>query len=473
MILPILAYRMGPIGPRARRAPARWRPRRTRIALRGAAPRGGPAPRPPGCARGTAGRPRPAGGPRFRAGRGRRGPGAGLGARGRRARPRLGCGSVRGAGVPRAGRPRRLRRDDCAKMRTAIGRRSGPAVPAPTRQGSAAPGAAREQSRRTGPVLPAGCGAVPEKRQAHPRIPGRRALTGSPRAGKAATAARRRAPAFRIPRPLFRQPCGRSAPRPFCPPPCGRRTARRQHPCAPRRCPALRRAEPRRRRTRGLLQFPGPRAVPPRAAGPPPAGRIVPSRRAASGAPTRGSAAPAAQGREADTRQRRGRGAVIPAGGIGAPYRTREARGRGRGRPRGGWPRRLAAAAGPQSSRTAGGGKAGGRPSGTVISPRTSQPSRTAGGGKAGRGQSSAAGTHCALGGPRPPRRAPPPPGCAAGRAGRVRQGARTAARAGGPCRRKNENLCAYSVLKEWPHEHDFVTFGLLILNPEPIRLSM
>jgi len=31
----------------------------------------------------------------------------------------------------------------------------------------------------------------------------------------------------------------------------------------------------------------------------------------------------------------------------------------------------------------------------------------------------------------------------------------------------------SYSVLKELPHEHDLVTFGLLILNPEPIRLSM
>ena len=30
-----------------------------------------------------------------------------------------------------------------------------------------------------------------------------------------------------------------------------------------------------------------------------------------------------------------------------------------------------------------------------------------------------------------------------------------------------------YSVLNEWPHEHDFVTFGLFILNPEPIKLSM
>jgi hypothetical protein len=28
-------------------------------------------------------------------------------------------------------------------------------------------------------------------------------------------------------------------------------------------------------------------------------------------------------------------------------------------------------------------------------------------------------------------------------------------------------------VLKEEPHEQDFVTFGLLILNPDPIRLSI
>ena len=30
-----------------------------------------------------------------------------------------------------------------------------------------------------------------------------------------------------------------------------------------------------------------------------------------------------------------------------------------------------------------------------------------------------------------------------------------------------------YSVLNECPQEHDLVTFGLLILNPEPMRLSM
>ena len=36
----------------------------------------------------------------------------------------------------------------------------------------------------------------------------------------------------------------------------------------------------------------------------------------------------------------------------------------------------------------------------------------------------------------------------------------------------KNRNR-AYSVLNEWPQEHDFVTFGLLILKPEPMRLSM
>ena len=31
----------------------------------------------------------------------------------------------------------------------------------------------------------------------------------------------------------------------------------------------------------------------------------------------------------------------------------------------------------------------------------------------------------------------------------------------------------AYSVLNECPHEQDFTTLGLLILKPEPIRLSM
>lgn len=30
-----------------------------------------------------------------------------------------------------------------------------------------------------------------------------------------------------------------------------------------------------------------------------------------------------------------------------------------------------------------------------------------------------------------------------------------------------------YSVLNECPHEHDFTTLGLLILKPDPIRLSM
>ncbi|SVA27219.1 uncharacterized protein METZ01_LOCUS80073, partial [marine metagenome] len=29
-----------------------------------------------------------------------------------------------------------------------------------------------------------------------------------------------------------------------------------------------------------------------------------------------------------------------------------------------------------------------------------------------------------------------------------------------------------YSVVNEEPHEQDFVTFGLFILKPEPIRLS-
>ncbi len=35
------------------------------------------------------------------------------------------------------------------------------------------------------------------------------------------------------------------------------------------------------------------------------------------------------------------------------------------------------------------------------------------------------------------------------------------------------KNFVVYSVLKEEPHEQDLVTFGLLILNPEPIRLSI
>jgi hypothetical protein len=35
------------------------------------------------------------------------------------------------------------------------------------------------------------------------------------------------------------------------------------------------------------------------------------------------------------------------------------------------------------------------------------------------------------------------------------------------------KNFVVYSVLKEEPHEQDFVTFGLLILNPDPIRLSI
>ncbi len=37
----------------------------------------------------------------------------------------------------------------------------------------------------------------------------------------------------------------------------------------------------------------------------------------------------------------------------------------------------------------------------------------------------------------------------------------------------KMKNDVVYSVLNEEPHEQDFVTFGLLILNPEPIRLSI
>ena len=38
---------------------------------------------------------------------------------------------------------------------------------------------------------------------------------------------------------------------------------------------------------------------------------------------------------------------------------------------------------------------------------------------------------------------------------------------------KKLKKWFCYSVLNEEPHEHDFVTLGLLILNPEPIRLSM
>ena len=37
----------------------------------------------------------------------------------------------------------------------------------------------------------------------------------------------------------------------------------------------------------------------------------------------------------------------------------------------------------------------------------------------------------------------------------------------------KIKNDVFYSVLKEWPQEQDFVTFGLLILNPDPIKLSI
>ena len=38
---------------------------------------------------------------------------------------------------------------------------------------------------------------------------------------------------------------------------------------------------------------------------------------------------------------------------------------------------------------------------------------------------------------------------------------------------KKLKKRICYSVLNEEPHEHDFVTLGLFILNPEPIRLSM
>lgn len=37
---------------------------------------------------------------------------------------------------------------------------------------------------------------------------------------------------------------------------------------------------------------------------------------------------------------------------------------------------------------------------------------------------------------------------------------------------RKREKSVVYSVLNECPHEQLFVTLGLLILKPEPIRLS-
>lgn len=57
--------------------------------------------------------------------------------------------------------------------------------------------------------------------------------------------------------------------------------------------------------------------------------------------------------------------------------------------------------------------------------------------------------------------------GAGAGRGpGEVRS--RGAARA-----KRKEKGRRYSVLNEWPQEHDFVTFGLLILKPEPMRLSM
>lgn len=38
--------------------------------------------------------------------------------------------------------------------------------------------------------------------------------------------------------------------------------------------------------------------------------------------------------------------------------------------------------------------------------------------------------------------------------------------------KREREFLLTHSVLNECPHEQLFVTFGLLILKPEPIRLS-
>ena len=38
---------------------------------------------------------------------------------------------------------------------------------------------------------------------------------------------------------------------------------------------------------------------------------------------------------------------------------------------------------------------------------------------------------------------------------------------------KEREEKNVYSVLNEEPQEQDFVTFGLLILKPEPIRLSI
>ena len=65
--------------------------------------------------------------------------------------------------------------------------------------------------------------------------------------------------------------------------------------------------------------------------------------------------------------------------------------------------------------------------------------------------------------------------------AGRVRAGpggwaqgrVRTAQGRGAARVKRKEKEQAYSVLNEWPQEQDFVTFGLLILKPEPMRLSM
>ena len=65
----------------------------------------------------------------------------------------------------------------------------------------------------------------------------------------------------------------------------------------------------------------------------------------------------------------------------------------------------------------------------------------------------------------------------AAGAADRSRAGgaAEGGGRGRGPLRAQKgkKRSRAYSVLNEWPQEQDFVTLGLLILKPEPMRLSM
>jgi len=39
--------------------------------------------------------------------------------------------------------------------------------------------------------------------------------------------------------------------------------------------------------------------------------------------------------------------------------------------------------------------------------------------------------------------------------------------------KKRNEKKIIYSVENECPHEHDLVTLGLLILKPDPMRLSI